>query len=169
MSQGAADILGRGGGRLGTPLPEQLPRRTVRQNAQSLAAVPLFTGFSTKHLKRLASQSDELAFEPRESIVEEGMLGETLFVVLTGRGKVTRRGRKVGEVLPGDFFGELSALDGGPRSATVSAETPMRVLRLFRHTLQELLRDEPGLILKLRDGIVRRMREVDRQIGQRRD
>ena len=72
-------------------------------------------------------------------------------------------------MLPGDFFGELSALDGGPRSATVSAETPMRVLRLFRHTLQELLRDEPGLILKLLDGIVRRMREVDRQIGQRRD
>ena len=170
MSQGAADMLGREAGRApGGRLPEQLPRRTVHQNAKSLAAVPLFTGFSSKDLKRLATQADELTFEPREAIVEEGMLGETLFVVLTGRGKVTRRGRKVGEVLPGDFFGELSALDGGPRSATVSAETPMRVLRLFRHTLQELLRDEPGLILKLLDGIVRRMREVDRQIGQRRD
>jgi CRP-like cAMP-binding protein len=90
-------------------------------------------------------------------------------VVLSGRGKVTRKGRKVGEVLPGDFFGELSALDGGPRSATVAAETPMRVLRLFRHTLEELLRQEPGLILKLLDGIVRRVREVDRQIPRRRD
>ena len=170
MSQGAADMLGREAGRAPSGrLPEQLPRRTVHQNAKSLAAVPLFTGLSTKHLKRLATQADELTFEPREPIVEEGMLGETMFVVLNGRGKVTRRGRKVGEVLPGDFFGELSALDGGPRSATVSAETPMRVLRLFRHTLQELLRDEPGLILKLLDGIVRRMREVDRQIGQRRD
>ena len=169
MSQGAADMLGRGPGRLGAALPEQLPRRTVRQNAQSLGAVPLFTGFSTKHLKRLASQSDELSFEPREPIVEEGMLGETLFVVLNGRGKVTRRGRKVGEVLPGDFFGELSALDGGPRSATVTAETPMRVLRLFRHTLRDLLRDEPGLTLKLLDGIVRRMREVQRHGADVRD
>ncbi|HEX3299347.1 MAG TPA: cyclic nucleotide-binding domain-containing protein [Actinomycetota bacterium] len=169
MSQGAADMLGRGGGRLGTPLPEQLPRRTVRQNAQSLAAVPLFAGFSAKHLKRLASQSDELSFEPREPIVEEGMLGETLFVVLNGRGKVTRRGRKVGEVLPGDFFGELSTLDGGPRSATVMAETPMRVLRLFRHTLRDLLREEPSLTLKLLDGIVRRMREVQRDGGDLRD
>jgi CRP/FNR family transcriptional regulator, cyclic AMP receptor protein len=170
MSQGAAGMLGREAGRAsGDRLPEQLPRRTVHQNAKSLAAVPLFTGFSNKHLKRLATQADELTFEPRESIVEEGMLGETLFVVLTGRGKVSRRGRKVGDVLPGDFFGELSALDGGPRSATVSAETPMRVLRLFRHTLQGLLRDEPSLTLKLLDGIVRRMREVDRQIGQRRD
>jgi CRP-like cAMP-binding protein len=129
----------------------------------------LFVGFSNKHLKRLASQADELTFEPREAIVEEGMLGETLFVVLSGRAKVTRRSRKVGEVLPGDFFGELSALDGGPRSATVAAETPMRVLRLFRHTLTDLLRQEPSLMLKLLDGIVRRLREVDRQITQRRD
>jgi CRP-like cAMP-binding protein len=45
----------------------------------------------------------------------------------------------------------------------------MRVLRLFRHTLEELLRQEPGLILKLLDGIVRRVREVDRQIPRRRD
>jgi CRP-like cAMP-binding protein len=170
MSQGAADMLGRGGARgLGGVLPEQPPRRTVHQNARSLAGVPLFVGLSTKHLRRLASQADELSFEPREAIVEEGMLGETLFVVLSGRGKVTRKGRKVGEVLPGDFFGELSALDGGPRSATVAAETPMRVLRLFRHTLQELLRQEPSLILKLLDGIVRRVREVDRQIPRRRD
>jgi CRP/FNR family cyclic AMP-dependent transcriptional regulator len=170
MSQGAADMLGREAARgPGGPLPEQLPRRTVHQNAKSLAAVPLFTGFSTKHLKRLAAQADELTFDPREAIVEEGMRGETLFVVLTGRGKVIMRGRKVCDVQPGDFFGELSALDGGPRSATVAAETPMRVLRLFRHSLQELLRDEPSLLLKLLDGIVRRMREVDRQIPRRRD
>jgi CRP-like cAMP-binding protein len=170
MSQGAADMLGREAARgPGGRLPEQPPRRTLHQNARALASVPLFVGFSNKHLKRLASQADELTFEPREAIVEEGMLGETLFVVLSGRAKVTRRSRKVGEVLPGDFFGELSALDGGPRSATVAAETPMRVLRLFRHTLTDLLRQEPSLMLKLLDGIVRRLREVDRQITQRRD
>ena len=69
----------------------------------------------------------------------------------------------MGEVLPGDFFGELSAIDGGPRSANVIAETPMRVLRLFRHTLISLLRDEPRLTLKLIDGVVRRIREVERR------
>ena len=162
MSQGAADMFLRGRGGIGGRLPEQLPRRTVRENANSLAAIPLFQGFSKRHLQRLASQTDELAFEPRDDIVEEGMLGETLFVVLSGKAKVTRSGRKVGAVLPGDFFGELSTLDGGPRSATVRAETPMRVLRLFRHTLVDLLRDEPRLILKLLDGIVRRIREIER-------
>ena len=170
MSQSAPDMLLRGAGRgMDARQPEQLPKRTVRENAATLAAVPLFAGFSKKHLQRLAAEADELTFDKREVIVEEGMLGETLFVVLNGRGKVTRRGRKVGEVLPGDFFGELSTLDGGPRSATVTAETPMRVLRLFRHTLRDLLRDEPGLTLKLLDGIVRRMREVQRDRGDVRD
>ena len=167
MSQGAADMVMREAARHpGGRLPEQLPRRTVRENAETLATVPLFVGFSKKHLRRLAAEADELSFEPRASVVEEGMLGETLFVVLSGRAKVTRRGRRVGEVLPGDFFGELSALDGGPRSATVTAETPMRVLRLFRHTLSDLLRDEPRLTLKLLDGIVRRIREVQRMTGE---
>jgi CRP-like cAMP-binding protein len=158
-------VLRSSGGGVGGRLPEQLPRRTVRENAASLGAVPLFQGFSKRHLQRLAGEADELTFDPRDAIVEEGMLGETLFVVLSGRGKVTRRGRKVGEVLPGDFFGELSTLDGGPRSATVSAETPMRVLRLFRHTLVSLLKDEPRLTLKLLDGIVRRIREIEHRGG----
>ncbi|HLB39799.1 MAG TPA: cyclic nucleotide-binding domain-containing protein [Actinomycetota bacterium] len=166
MSQGAADMLLRGAGRgLDARMPEQLPRRTIRENAATLAAVPLFMGFSKKHLHRLAAETDELIFERRSAIVEEGQLGETLFVVLAGRGKVTRNGKRVGEVLPGDFFGELSAIDGGPRTATITAETPMRVLRLFRHTLVALLHDEPRLSLKLLDGIVRRLREVQRRTG----
>ena len=159
-------MLLRGAGRgIGGHQPEQLPRRTIRENAATLGAVPLFMGFSKKHLQRLAAQADELTFDRRDTIVEEGNLGETLFVVLSGRGKVTRNGKKVGEVLPGDFFGELSTLDSGPRTATISAQTPMRVLRLFRHTLIELLRDEPRLSLKLLDGIVRRIREVQRHAG----
>ena len=76
MSQGAADMLGREAGRApGGRLPEQLPRRTVHQNAKSLAAVPLFTGFSSKHLKRLATQADELTFEPRQLLHERIALG----------------------------------------------------------------------------------------------
>jgi CRP-like cAMP-binding protein len=68
----------------------------------------------------------------------------------------------VGSVVPGDFFGELSTIDGGPRTATVVAETPMRVLRLFRATLRKLLDDEPQLAIKILDGIVRRIRQVER-------
>ena len=95
------------------------------------------------------------------------MLGETLFVVLSGRARSSGAAGRWARCCPGDFFGELSALDGGPRTASVVAETPMRVLRLFRRTLVELLEDEPQLTLKLLDGIVRRIREVERRARRR--
>lgn len=145
--------------------PEVRARRTQRENAVAMAGVPLFADFTKRHLARLAKEADELDFHPGERIVEEGMLGETLFVVIAGKANVMRGGRSVGEVLPGDFFGELSALDGGPRTASVVADTPVRVLRVFRHTLLELLREEPQLMLKLLTGIVRRIRAVERRAG----
>ncbi len=141
--------------------PEQPARRTRRQTAETLAHVPMFADFSKRHLNRLAAETDELVFEPGQIIVREGDLGEALFVVLEGQGKVVRGKRKVGEVLPGDFFGELSAIDGKPRSASVVAVTNMRLLRLFRRTLNELMEEEPQLIMKLLDGIVRRLAQVE--------
>ena len=145
--------------------PEVPIARTQRENATVLGGVPLFNGLAKRHLHRLAKDTDELAYAPGERIVEEGNLGEALFIVIAGQGKVVRGTRTVGKVLPGDFFGELSALDGGPRTATIVAETPMRVLRLFRRTLVKLIEDEPQLSLKLLDGIVQRVRQVERKTG----
>ncbi|HEY6566561.1 MAG TPA: cyclic nucleotide-binding domain-containing protein [Actinomycetota bacterium] len=167
MSQGLPDMMRRESRRpLGPHQPEQAPRRTKRETATALAGVPMFAGFSKRHLHRLADETDVLSFAPGQAIVSEGDPGETLFVVLTGQGKVTRARRKVGSVMPGDFFGELSAIDGGPRSASVIAETPMHVLRLFRRTLMSLINDEPQVTMKLLDGIVRRVRQVERLRSQ---
>lgn len=121
--------------------------------------MPLFSGFSRRHLERLATETDEQAFEPGQHIVQEGQSGETLYVVLSGEAKVVRRGRRVARMYPGDVFGELSALDGGPRTASVIAVTRVEVLRLFRHTLLRMLEREPELSFKLLDVIVRRLRQ----------
>lgn len=145
--------------------PEVPIARTQRETAAVLGGVPLFRGFSKRHLQRLAKDTDELSYEPGQRVVEEGNPGEALFVVLAGQAKVVRNRRTVGHVVPGDFFGELSALDGGPRTATIVAETPVRVLRLFRRTLVTLIEDEPQLSLKLLDGIVGRIRQVERGGG----
>ncbi|MGH2539327.1 MAG: cyclic nucleotide-binding domain-containing protein [Actinomycetota bacterium] len=164
MSQSLPDMLSRESGRSGAGRqPEQPIRRTKRQTATALAGVPMFSDFSKRHLQRLAADTDEMSFAAREPVVREGELGETLFVVLEGEGKVVRGGKKVGTVLPGDFFGELAAIDAQPRSATVVAVTSLRVLRLFRRHLLALLKDEPQVTLKLLDGIVRRIRQVQRQ------
>ena len=146
-------------------LPEQRARRTRHETVVALQGVPLFSGLPRRQVVRIAKEADEQTFSPGEAIVQEGMLGETLFVVLEGHAKVTRGKRKVGEVLPGDFFGELSLVDGGPRSASVVAETPMRVLRVFRRTLTSLWREDPRLAIRVLDGITRRVREVTRTYG----
>jgi CRP/FNR family transcriptional regulator, cyclic AMP receptor protein len=122
--------------------------------------VPLFDGFSRGHLRRLAAEADVIGFEAGRPIVEEGQAGEAMYVVLGGTARVVRAGRKVGELIPGDFFGELSALDGGPRTASVVADTPMEVLRLFRHTLRTMVEDEPALAMGLLEGLARRLRQV---------
>jgi CRP-like cAMP-binding protein len=125
-----------------------------------LAAVPLFVGLSRRHLERLAAETDELGFEAGQHVVLEGEPGETLYVVLSGEAKVVRRGRTVARMYPGDVFGELSALDGGPRTASVIAVTHVDALRLFRHTLMRMLEREPALSLKLLEVIVRRIRQL---------
>jgi CRP-like cAMP-binding protein len=164
MSQSLPDMFLRSSGKEPRDRrPEQAPRRTRRQTAIALAGVPMFADFTKRHLNRLASEADELTFQPGQTVVREGDLGETLFVVLEGEAKVVRHKKKVGEVLPGDFFGELSAIDGGPRTASVIAVTPLRVLRLFRRTLTSLIEDEPQVTMKLMDGITRRLRQVQRQ------
>ena len=164
MPQSLPDMIARGrrappGGR-----PEQEARRTVRRSTVALAGVPLFAGFSKRHLQRLASQTDEVRFVPGETIVEQDNPGETLFVMLEGQAKVVRDGKVRTRLMPGDFFGEVSVLDGGPRTASVIAETPVATLRLFRRTVLELVGAEPQLALSLLVGIAHRIREIDRSL-----
>jgi CRP-like cAMP-binding protein len=126
----------------------------------ALETIPLFDGLAKRHLRKLAEEADVVRFKPGRPIVEEGQGGEAMYVVLSGTAAVVRGRRSVARLIPGDFFGELSALDAGPRSASVVAETPVDVLRLFRHTLQDLLQTEPALVFRMLEGLARRMRQV---------
>jgi CRP-like cAMP-binding protein len=126
----------------------------------ALRVVPLFDGFATRHLRRLAREADVVRFAAGRPIVVEGQSGEAMFVMLVGTALVVRGGRTVGSLIPGDFFGELSALDGGPRTASVVPETPVEALRVFRHTLRKMVDEEPALAMGLLEGLARRIRQV---------
>jgi CRP/FNR family transcriptional regulator, cyclic AMP receptor protein len=165
MPQSLPDMFVRGrGGKAHGTRPEQSPARTRHRSTVALAGVPLFTGFSRRHLQQLADGADEVVFRPGEAIVEEGNPGETLFVLLEGQAKVVRGGKTRTRLVPGDFFGEVSVLDGGPRTASVVAETPVAALRLFRRTVLELMESEPRFALSLLEGVARRVREIDRSL-----
>jgi CRP/FNR family transcriptional regulator, cyclic AMP receptor protein len=136
------------------------PHVTLRRSVAALRVVPLFDGFTTRHLRRLAREADVVRFSAGRPIVVEGQSGEAMFVMLIGTALVVRRGRRVGSLIPGDFFGELSALDGGPRTASVVPETPVEALRVFRHTLRKMVDEEPALAMGLLEGLARRIRQV---------
>jgi CRP-like cAMP-binding protein len=165
MGQSLPEMMLRGAGRGGRDRrderqPEQRIRRTRRETAQALSVVPLFSGFSKADLNKLAEETDVVSFPAGTTIVEEGLLGETMFVVTSGEAKVMRGNRRLGTVRPGDFFGEVALLDGAPRSASVVAETPIVAIRLFRRTLLKMLEAEPQLSLKILDSLVRRVRTL---------
>src|SRR4051794_34752933 len=108
MPQSLPDLFARQS-RTATPgrRPEQAPRRTKRRSAVALAGVPLFAGFSKRHLGKLAEAADEVTFRTGERIVEQGNPGETLFVIVEGQAKVVRDGKTRARLVPGDFFGEV--------------------------------------------------------------
>jgi len=161
MGQSFPDMVLRGARRRAPARrPEQEPRRTRRETAKVLSVVPLFSEFSKRDLNRLAEETDVVSFPAGAPIVEEGMLGATMFVVLSGEAKVLHGSRRLNTIRPGEFFGEVAILDGAARSASVVAETPLVAIRLYRRTLLRMLEAEPKLALKILDVLVRRIRDV---------
>jgi CRP/FNR family transcriptional regulator, cyclic AMP receptor protein len=89
-----------------------------------------------------------------------------LMAVVSGQAKVQVDGKTVGRVLPGDHFGEVSLLDGGPRSASVIAETPMTLLRIQHEMFLKTLVQDPPLAFSLMTGMARLIRKVDRSLAR---
>jgi CRP/FNR family transcriptional regulator, cyclic AMP receptor protein len=131
-----------------------------------LAAVPLFEGLSKRHLKKVASIAEMADFMQDARIVKEGDDGDSFYVALVGEAKVTVKGRTVHRILPGDHFGEISLLDGGERTATVIAVTPMTLLMIQRKSFLRELEPDPEVAVSLLEGLARMIRRVDRSLAR---
>jgi len=140
-----------------------LRRRRARGAALSLLqGVPLFAGLSKRHLRRIAAAADEVRFRDGRVIVEAGVPGTTFFVIVDGGAKVYRSkvptGRAAARLGPGDFFGELALLDGGPRTATVVADGDSVTLRLSRSAFRSTVAREPTVSLSIMAELASRLR-----------
>jgi CRP-like cAMP-binding protein len=141
-----------------------MPARTSA--ADQLANVPLFSALSKRDLQRVAKASDEVAIEAGRTLVEQGRTGHEFFLILDGEAVVRRNNRKVATLGPGEYFGELAILDRGPRSASVIANTDMRVLVLGQREFVGVLDSIPGMSSKLLTTMAQRLREADtRAVG----
>ena len=127
-----------------------------------LKNVSLFTACTTKELGTIAGLVDEVQVPAGTTLTTEGKPGGEFFVVADGTAKGTLRGRKVAAFGPGSFFGEMSLLDHGPRSVTITAETHMHLLVLDPVSFNELLTQSPGVARKVLRTMAERLRNVER-------
>ncbi|MFL5768387.1 MAG: cyclic nucleotide-binding domain-containing protein [Actinomycetota bacterium] len=131
-----------------------------RKGVALLESVPLFSGLSKRHLRRIAGLADEVSFAEGRVIVDTGSRGNAFYVIVEGTAKVLvgYSSRTLARLGPGDFFGELALLDGGPRTASVVAAEPLTAIRIQRTQFRKMLRSEPDVALKILEELAGRLR-----------
>ena len=127
-----------------------------------LKQVPLLGACSTKELQKMATLMDEVEVEAGKVLAREGSPGREFFVIIEGQAKVSLRSKKLATLGPGAFFGEMSLLDHEPRSATVTAETPMHLLVLEASGFHTFIRDNPDVTVKILKGVAQRLRDLEK-------
>ncbi len=135
-----------------------------RKNAylDHLSEVPLFRACTRKDLENIARHAEDLEVSAGQALIKEGSVGaQEFFVIAAGKANVTRKGRKIASLGPGDYFGELALLDRAPRNATVTAATDMEVVVLSARDFATVIQDVPTIASKLLAGMARRLREHD--------
>ena len=132
----------------------------VSDKLQLIADVPMFSACTKQEIKRIASLANRVEIPAGQPLTKEGERGKEFFIIAEGEAKVTVRGDRVATLGPGEFFGETALLDPGPRTATVSADSPMVVYKVEGEDFRSLLIDVPFIARNILRGIARRMREL---------
>jgi CRP/FNR family transcriptional regulator, cyclic AMP receptor protein len=137
-------------------------RRGRKWKADLLRNVRLFSTCTKRELARIAALVDEVEAPKGKVIVRQGDLGRECFVIRDGKAKVAIRGKRSAVLGPGSFFGEMSLLDQGPRSATVTAETDIQLLVLGSREFSSLVEEVPTVAVRVMRGLAERLREAER-------
>jgi CRP/FNR family transcriptional regulator, cyclic AMP receptor protein len=141
-------------------LQPQWDRPTAGDWANVLATLPLFTGVSKRRLRKLTRNGTIAEFAPGETIVFAGDADDTLYIILSGRARTTSTGnRRLLRV--GDYFGEITLIDGRPDSATVVATNHVEVMKLPSRSVLELARQHPAITLAMLKNLTARLRWLE--------
>jgi len=135
----------------------------------TLKSVPLFAGLPEEQLVVLARGVTVRKFLRRTFIVRAGEKTESLYVILSGRAKVlitSEGGREIilAKIGPRDFFGDMGLLDDHPRSASVQTLQPCELMCVSKADFMRCLLDNCELAMRIIRGLVKRLREANRQI-----
>lgn len=133
---------------------------TPERRTMVLASARLFDGVDATGMARIAEVAIEVDFPAGQVIARQGDIGSGFFVITDGRVRVTRDGRELATLGPGDFFGELSVLDGRPRTAQVVATEATACLALSTWDFEAVVGEQPGVALAILRGLAGRLRDL---------
>ena len=135
-----------------------MDRATTKE--KMLASVPLFQGCTPHELKRVINLMTQINVPEGTVLGREGHRGNEFMIVLDGTATVSRDGKEIATIGRGDFMGEISIIDGGERTATVVASTPMELEVLTHNEFVSLLDQAPEIARNLLPTLVKRLREA---------
>jgi CRP-like cAMP-binding protein len=144
--------------------PAKSRRRAHDDVISHLAAVRMFSACGRKELRAVAKAAKVSEVKQGTQIITEGDDGNTMYVVLVGTARVSRGGRKLSTVGPGDTFGELALLSKGPRTASVVALSDMEVAIISRRQLNKLLEAAPAFARSLLESLADVVRQLDKKL-----
>ncbi|HEX9313299.1 MAG TPA: cyclic nucleotide-binding domain-containing protein [Actinomycetota bacterium] len=136
-----------------------IPHHVIRY----FEAVPMFGSVSKGGIRALIQAATEVDLPPGKDVVREGDTDQDLFVIIAGALRVSRRGRRIGDLGTGDFFGELAFLSRGQRTATVTTTSETRLMVLGARDFRSVVEREPKLALQVLEAAATRLRELDRR------
>ena len=128
---------------------------------EQIRSVPLFSDFGDKELQRVAAIAKEVEFPAGKVIAKQGETGVGFHMIVDGEVTVSVEGIEHAKLGPGSYFGEISLIDGGPRSATVTAATDLKTVSVTSWDFNVLLDQFPELSRQLLIQLCRRLREVE--------
>ena len=126
-------------------------------DASRLDGIRLFSGLSKKELGQLAQRMDELTVREGEELATEGRYAHEFFVIEQGAAEVLKDGEPIGELGPGDFFGEIGLLETERRTATVRATSQMEVIVMFAPDFKKMEREQPAVADRIRSALRARL------------
>lgn len=131
------------------------------EKLELLHRIPLFSSFDGKKLRRLGELADEVDVPAGKVLMRQGESGSDMMVLVRGSVSVERDGERLNTLGAGDFFGEIALVDGGPRTATVTAEEATKLLVVTHRDFHSLMEEFPEVAGQVMNALANRVRHLE--------
>lgn len=131
------------------------------EKLELLRMVPLFARCGRHDIERIGMLADEVDLPKGRVLMREGESGDEMFIVVDGGAEIRQSDRVIAHRGPGDFFGEIALVDGGPRTATVELTEDSRLLVVGRRDFHALLDEFPEVRMRIFEALAHRVRSAE--------